>query len=172
MFDPLAMLALHFRDAAGRSRAEAARLRLEADLEDDAAAIDRDEKGGRPAKTRVGTDTSLTRTQAAKNAGLSPDQRKTALRLANIPEARNVIPLFDPLTMLALELRASAVRLRAEAAQLRAQADREDLERARGERPASTVARKGPRAQKPSASRARSSRSKAGTDSDTRLPSE
>jgi hypothetical protein len=41
--------------------------------------------GGRPAKTQEGALPSLTRSQAAENAGLSEHQRKTALRVANIP---------------------------------------------------------------------------------------
>jgi hypothetical protein len=43
--------------------------------------------GGRPSKqTSTGTDTSLTRKQAAEEAGLSKRQKDTALRVANIPE--------------------------------------------------------------------------------------
>ncbi|WP_341675221.1 hypothetical protein [Niveibacterium sp. SC-1] len=42
--------------------------------------------GGRP-KTCTGTDTSFTRDQAAKDAGLSKRQKDTALRLAAIPSA-------------------------------------------------------------------------------------
>lgn len=43
-------------------------------------------KGGRPPETQDGTDPSITRTSAADDAGLSERQRKTALRVANIPE--------------------------------------------------------------------------------------
>lgn len=42
--------------------------------------------GGRPPKTRDGADPSFSRTQAATEAGLSERQRKTALRVANVPE--------------------------------------------------------------------------------------
>jgi hypothetical protein len=41
--------------------------------------------GGRPSKTQEGALPSLTRSQAAEDAGLSEHQRKTALRVANIP---------------------------------------------------------------------------------------
>jgi hypothetical protein len=41
--------------------------------------------GGRPAKTQDGAVPSLTRAQAAEDAGLSERQRKTALRVANVP---------------------------------------------------------------------------------------
>jgi hypothetical protein len=46
-------------------------------------------KGGRPrnGETSAGAHTSLTRTQAATEAGLSDHQRKTALRVASIPPA-------------------------------------------------------------------------------------
>ena len=43
-------------------------------------------KGGRPAETRDGADPSFTRKLAAEQAGLSERQRKTALRVANVPE--------------------------------------------------------------------------------------
>jgi hypothetical protein len=44
-------------------------------------------KGGRPSsKTQDGTVPSFTRTQAAEDAGLSERQRKTAVRVANVPE--------------------------------------------------------------------------------------
>jgi ParB family chromosome partitioning protein len=42
--------------------------------------------GGRPALTHTAPDTSLTRTQAATDAGLSKRQKDTALRLASVPE--------------------------------------------------------------------------------------
>lgn len=42
--------------------------------------------GGRPPKTQDGTVPSLTRTQAAKDAGLSKDQAVTAIRVSNVPE--------------------------------------------------------------------------------------
>lgn len=42
-------------------------------------------KGGRPSETTVGADTSLTRKQAARDAGLSDRQRVTALRVNNVP---------------------------------------------------------------------------------------
>jgi hypothetical protein len=42
--------------------------------------------GGRPLKTSGGIPTSLTRTQAAKDAGLSKDQAVTAIRVSRIPD--------------------------------------------------------------------------------------
>lgn len=42
-------------------------------------------KGGRPAETQEGDLPSLSRTQAATDAGLSEHQRKTALRVASVP---------------------------------------------------------------------------------------
>ena len=42
--------------------------------------------GGRPSETREGAHPSLTREQAATDAGRSKHQRKTALRLTAIPE--------------------------------------------------------------------------------------
>jgi hypothetical protein len=43
------------------------------------------DRGGRPTKTQDGSVPSLTRTQAAEDAGLSERQRKTALRVASVP---------------------------------------------------------------------------------------
>ena len=43
-------------------------------------------KGGRPSKTREGDHPSLSRKQAAEDAGLSEHQRKTAIRVATVPE--------------------------------------------------------------------------------------
>lgn len=43
-------------------------------------------KGGRPPETKDASDLSLTRKQAATNAGMSERQQKTALRIANVPE--------------------------------------------------------------------------------------
>ena len=43
-------------------------------------------KGGRPELTRADTDPSLTRSQAAEDAGLSERQRKDALRVATLGE--------------------------------------------------------------------------------------
>jgi len=42
-------------------------------------------KGGRPSETKEGALPSLSRTQAAEDAGMSDWQRKTALRVANVP---------------------------------------------------------------------------------------
>jgi hypothetical protein len=42
--------------------------------------------GGRP-KTSAGDGTSFSRTQAARDAGLSDRQRHTALRVASVPES-------------------------------------------------------------------------------------
>lgn len=47
--------------------------------------IDRPEHGGRPAKNPDGTDT-VSRSQAARDAGLSERQKVTALRVASVPE--------------------------------------------------------------------------------------
>ena len=47
--------------------------------------IDRPQQGGRPKKNRDGSD-PVSRTQAAREAGLSERQQKTAIRVANIPE--------------------------------------------------------------------------------------
>jgi hypothetical protein len=48
--------------------------------------------GGRPPNTREGALPSLTREQAAEDAGLSEHQRKTALRVANVdPEVREAL---------------------------------------------------------------------------------
>jgi hypothetical protein len=44
------------------------------------------DKGGRPPETRGDAPPSLTRTQAAVDAGLSRDQRRTALRVASVPK--------------------------------------------------------------------------------------
>lgn len=44
------------------------------------------DKGGRPAETRGRASPSLTRKAAANGAGLSPDQAKTMLRVANVPK--------------------------------------------------------------------------------------
>jgi hypothetical protein len=52
-------------------------------------------KGGRPAETRDGTVPSLTRTSAARDAGMSDRQRVTAVRVAPLghqPEAVAVHP--------------------------------------------------------------------------------
>jgi hypothetical protein len=43
------------------------------------------DKGGRPSKTQEGDLPSLTRTNAATEAGLSEHQRKTALRVSSVP---------------------------------------------------------------------------------------
>lgn len=43
-------------------------------------------KGGRPSKTSGGAPTSLTRGQAATDAGLSKDQAVQSIRVANVPE--------------------------------------------------------------------------------------
>ncbi len=42
-------------------------------------------KGGRPSETRGGTTPSYSRKQAAEDAGLSADQAKMAIRIANVP---------------------------------------------------------------------------------------
>ena len=42
--------------------------------------------GGRPSKTHTGTGTSFTRSDAARDAGLSKRQKDTALRVANVPD--------------------------------------------------------------------------------------
>jgi len=42
--------------------------------------------GGRPSETRGGDPPSLSRSQAAHDAGLSRDQKRTALRVAAVPE--------------------------------------------------------------------------------------
>jgi hypothetical protein len=57
--------------------------------------------GGRPSKTQDGAVPSLTRTQAADNAGLSERQRKTALRVASIPpkEFEKTIESANPPTV-------------------------------------------------------------------------
>jgi len=47
--------------------------------------IQRPEQGGRPQKNGGGSP-PVSRAQAARDAGLSTDQRKTARRVANIPE--------------------------------------------------------------------------------------
>lgn len=59
------------------------------------------DKGGRPPETREGTRPSLTRTQAAEDAGLSDWQRKTALRVASIDkdEFERVIESDNPPTV-------------------------------------------------------------------------
>lgn len=43
-------------------------------------------KGGRPSKTKDGGVPSFTRSDAARDAGMSERQQKTALRIANVPE--------------------------------------------------------------------------------------
>lgn len=43
-------------------------------------------KGGRPTETTVGTHSSFTRTDAARDAGMSAHQQAQAVRVANIPE--------------------------------------------------------------------------------------
>ncbi len=50
------------------------------------------DKGGRPLKTYDATDIGLSRSQAARDAGISERQKVTALRIANIPA-----PEFDAL---------------------------------------------------------------------------
>jgi hypothetical protein len=50
------------------------------------------DKGGRPLKTYDATDIGLSRSQAARDAGISEWQKVTALRIANIPD-----PEFDAL---------------------------------------------------------------------------
>ena len=52
-------------------------------------AIDRAEQGGRP-KKNGGHTPPVSREQAAKDSGLSRDQKRTALRVANVPA-----PLFE-----------------------------------------------------------------------------
>lgn len=42
-------------------------------------------KGGRPSETRGGASPSFTRKEAAADAGMSPDQAKMAVRIANVP---------------------------------------------------------------------------------------
>ena len=61
-------------------------------------------QGARDGKRQDGDDPPLTRTQAATNAGLSERQRKTALRVANIPEDEfeSAIESDDPPTVTAL----------------------------------------------------------------------
>lgn len=44
------------------------------------------DKGGRPPKTHDGADIGFSRTEAAREAGLSERQKVTALRVANIPQ--------------------------------------------------------------------------------------
>lgn len=44
-------------------------------------------KGGRPTEKLVGAPTPVSRTQAAKHAGLSRNQKVQALRVANVPQA-------------------------------------------------------------------------------------
>lgn len=45
------------------------------------------DKGGRPAKTGMGDNTSFTRTDAAREAGMSKHQQVQATRIANVPES-------------------------------------------------------------------------------------
>jgi hypothetical protein len=70
-------------------------------------------KGGRPRETQGGTSPSLTRTQAARDAGLSDDQRKTALRVHNVPrdEFETAVDGDDPPTVTALAERGKQPRL-------------------------------------------------------------
>jgi hypothetical protein len=45
------------------------------------------DKGGRPSETHTGTDTGLSRSQAAADAGMSKRQKDTALQVANVDPA-------------------------------------------------------------------------------------
>jgi hypothetical protein len=54
-------------------------------------------KGGRPPETRGPASPSLSRIGAAREAGISPDQMKTAIRVANIPAALSGPELVDRL---------------------------------------------------------------------------
>ena len=50
------------------------------------------EEGGRPIKNHDGTDIVFSRTQAAKDAGLSERQKVTALRVANGEKSSRLAP--------------------------------------------------------------------------------
>ncbi|HWG75364.1 MAG TPA: hypothetical protein VN660_01050 [Steroidobacteraceae bacterium] len=68
--------------------------------------------GARDGKRQDGAVPPLTRTQAADDAGLSERQRKTALRLANVPEPEFVAAIHSerPPTITELAMRGTAVR--------------------------------------------------------------
>ena len=68
--------------------------------------------GGRPPKTQDGTVPRLTRTQAARDVGLSERQRKTAIRVSNVPGEvfEAAVDSDDPPTVTALAERGKQTR--------------------------------------------------------------